>query len=183
MDHKVRTIRLWLLTLFVVALGCWEPALWFGVPLFFFPTCSCCGFACLGICNNGTTRPTMQVELTGITDGTCSECTNLNSTWVLPATSTCTWNYELGNDAICEADLTWSYDRVSLALSQVFGVGQIAARVFDETDNSTRTLSWSDNLKGTGTIPTDCDDISQTLPPGSVVFCDLSSSSAIVTSI
>ena len=81
MERKVRTIRLWLLTVVVVALGLWEPALWFGVPLFFFPTCACCGLTCIGC--PGTAPEQLQVDITGATNAACTGCASFNASHIL----------------------------------------------------------------------------------------------------
>lgn len=81
MDRKVRILRLWLLTAAVVAIGCWEPALWFGVPLFFFPTCACCGLTCIGC--PGTAPEQLQVDIASAVNSACTGCTNLNATHVV----------------------------------------------------------------------------------------------------
>lgn len=81
MERKVRTIRLWLLTVLVVALGCWEPAAWFGVPLFFFPNCACCGITCVGC--PGTAPEQLQVDIASATNAGCTGCTNFNASHIL----------------------------------------------------------------------------------------------------
>jgi hypothetical protein len=88
MDRKVRTIRLWLATAAVVALGCWEPAMWFGVPLFFFPDCSCCGpgapacFAC-----DPDYGGDFQATGAGFSNDTGTGCTVFNGTFEIPRLS------------------------------------------------------------------------------------------------
>ena len=82
MDHKVRTIRLWLATAIVVALGCWEPALWFGVPLFFFPDCACCGPAAPSCFDcSPDYGGDFQATLAGFSNGTGTGCSVFNGTF------------------------------------------------------------------------------------------------------
>jgi hypothetical protein len=107
MDRKVRILRLWLATALVVGLGCWEPALWFGVPLFFFPTCACCGPAAPSCFDcSPDFGGDFQATLAGFSNGTGTGCSLFNGTFEIPrisiaGTPTCNLqNDDIGEGAI-----------------------------------------------------------------------------------
>jgi hypothetical protein len=78
------------------ALGC--------APLAFFQSqCPCCGTPCTA-CTNGTMSQTVQVDVAGITNGTCVDCNDLNATYILSISisggSPCIWGYNFPS-AVC----------------------------------------------------------------------------------
>ena len=97
MERKVAIVRWWVALLAVVALALWEPSLWFGVvPLFFFPSCLCCGVGC-ATCADSFAGD-MQVIYTGFANGTgfpadsaykCADA--FNATHILTPVSACNW--------------------------------------------------------------------------------------------
>lgn len=178
MERKVLIVRLWLLTALVVAIGCWEPTLWFGVPLFFFPTCACCGF---GACAQCTTQHegSVQVVFTGIANGACGNCASLNGTFELPKIAPCAWR--LTNQSVvlteifgCHPSLTGGTgaNAVNLSLTDVAAVdcaylrvenGQHGAR-FQESyiSFSQNCAGWEDEGINPSISDTGCDESSAT---------------------
>jgi hypothetical protein len=69
---------------------------------FMFGGC-CCGGPCSEtICSDGGTQE-IQIELTGYTNGTCANCTDLNGVWIASypgnlIVNHCTWEYEFDYD-------------------------------------------------------------------------------------
>lgn len=67
---------------------------------FFWTNCPCCGLC--ASCTNGDMPPSIQVVINGLTNGTCSDCDDLNATYILSilqqipsGTSPCIWAYAL----------------------------------------------------------------------------------------
>jgi hypothetical protein len=86
------------------------PAAGLFVVGFLFPSCTCCTttLTCNN-CNTGTAPVQMQLTITGITNGSCSDCTSLNATWVADGTvssNICIWDVSInncvsGSDELC----------------------------------------------------------------------------------
>lgn len=82
--------------------------LWIAISLvlvgFFFPTtCAPCCNDC-GYCTKGTAHATYQIDISGVVNGSCSDCAGLNGTFVLSqcnssltGASQCAWEYHLSS--------------------------------------------------------------------------------------
>lgn len=174
MERKVLIVRLWLLTALVVAIGCWEPTLWFGVPLFFFPNCACCGAVACAHCSGTTTPRNMQVELSGITDGACTECAEMNTTWVLPQATeaSCFW--------VTEDIDTCDFTSVSVQIQGLFGSVFSLVQV-EKLAPALGGLGWQASV---GSDPTNCTAINSLAhTPGSDGDCVISGSTCLLSDI
>lgn len=156
MERKVRTIRLWLLTAIVAAVGCWEPALWFGVPLFFFPTCACCGFPACAHCSVSHSGP-IQIVVSGVTSTAvaCQNCANLNGTYELPQFNSCIWQLDLPSDiAITNCNLPTSnpanINRIQFTISTINVDGFFSRN----SGGATTVCAWRESL---ATFSNNCD--------------------------
>lgn len=117
MDHRVLTIRRWLLLALALVVCAFEPGLWFCVfaaPIMFFKTVGgktgilisddgkiifgdpgqdcedCCGFGACAQCT-AQHEGSVQVVFTGIANGACGNCAALNGTFELPKIQACAW--------------------------------------------------------------------------------------------
>ena len=82
MNRKVQIVRAWAAAAAFSLLGIWEPSMWFGiVPLFFFPSCLCCGTPCT-CCDPTTVPSTYQIDTSGFTNGLCTSCANYNGSFI-----------------------------------------------------------------------------------------------------
>lgn len=104
MDRQARIVRFWFLLAAVSVVGLWHPAVWFAVlPMFFFPTCTCCGLTC------ETCDPAyldrFQVDISGMADGNGTGCNAWDGTFYLDLVSisalTCIWCTDPDLDIDC----------------------------------------------------------------------------------
>lgn len=91
MHPLVPKIRFWLWLTGVAAIAC----LWPAYGMFAFATgfgwwtgCGCCG----GTCANCSTSPTTtyQIDISGVTNGTCTDCAHVNRSYIVTSTASCT---------------------------------------------------------------------------------------------
>ena len=113
------------------------------------PGCNCSPCGC---CSSGT--PTeLQVVLTGITNGSCSDCATLNGTYILASTLAsdvnCLWQYNLPS-AIC------GFNYVFVQLRNIGGGTPYRIDVAIAGSSLTRYIYWWD----TQTDKFDCGNFS-----------------------
>lgn len=102
MDRRVIIIRLCLLYATAAILSFWSFEQAYIVlvmaGLGMFPGCSpCCVTANCFACNAGTDSAQMQIDITGVVEGTCGSCASANTTYILSSTGT------VGNECTYEA--------------------------------------------------------------------------------
>lgn len=98
MESKARIVRVCFIAIAICVLGLWHPALWMGLPLFFWAGCPCCGDC--PFCNPSYTGR-FQVDVSGMADGSgsgfCTGCEAWDGTYFLNRTSGgiggCFWHY------------------------------------------------------------------------------------------
>ena len=85
------------------------------------PDESCCGILECGteLCDDGDAPEQYQIDLAGITNGDCSNCGNLNASYILTNcqenVDRCTWNIEFTN--VCDCGGGVAYNLIKLELS------------------------------------------------------------------
>lgn len=179
MDRKVRIVRFWLLMAVVAALV----VLWPSVGIACWPllgmmisTYKCCCPADCSFCNSGTVPDQYQVELSGISNQGCSDCTTLDGTYIIDRTAACVWSQAV-SPAVCtfiliqvRQDSVLQETTVNFADPGLFGLKQIM---------------WS---KAGGASTIDCDAFSATDIPADVADdtspdCDNGSSTCLLTAL
>jgi hypothetical protein len=106
MDPRISLIRFYALCLAALACAVLWPDVGVGLwpVLFFFPSCTCCGFECgasTPACTTGSTPATITADISGVT-GTCSNgtpCSALDGIYVLD------WIVDIGSGCRYEFDL------------------------------------------------------------------------------
>jgi hypothetical protein len=152
----VPTIRLALLCIAAVCLWhlCPEASLCC-LPMFLFPSCTCCGTPGTDCthCDTGTAHGIYQIVITNMANGTCTDCASFNATWVvtqdLTFAPTC-WFPLTISPAICTAD------RVQFTIGGTFTSYEMYAGFYVSPSSPTPAYLWrwqkSDNL----VFSTDC---------------------------
>ena len=150
-SKQVRIVRGWML--FAVA-----AVLWLAFPrwewsLILLGMVPCCCEACsCSNCDSGTAPNEYQVVITGVTNQSCSDCANENTTWILQCVSECRW--EATGPVLCSSATTKYLE---------FQTG--AARIF--ISNTVRDVIWLKSY----TFPIDCQLSGETLTPSATLSC------------
>lgn len=91
-DHRIAKLRFLFATLYCAILVWLFPGLapyvWF-IPLGLLMPVIGTPAPCATICNEGTQTDEIQLTFTGITNGTCTDCGNMNTTISTPFNGTC----------------------------------------------------------------------------------------------
>lgn len=150
-------------------------------PLFFWPTCACCGTVCPQ-CSAGTPQQ-FQVDVTGFANDTCTDCANIDGTWILAIGNNC-----LGVTGTC----AWHYDASGPLCGDVFCMDVIVSQVPFSSDRQVRyaavvgVVAIVEFIKTyTGTRP-DCESLSSTDLPFSSNLqtnCDGSGATVLITAL
>lgn len=192
MDRQARIVRFWFLLAAVAVLGLWHPALWFfAVPLFFFPGCACCGVATCSCCDPTSTTTTLQVDLAGFTDNSCTTCETYNDSFVTTNTGPneclvgfadggCCWWYEIASGGCTTAST--DLNRVMVGLVRTTDV-DLYVLVHNVAVSPTVLSRWQE--LSISPDP-DCNSFSGMSVPynsGATGICSFDSSDAVVTSI
>lgn len=171
---KVHIVRFWVLAIFAVAWAvlCYDPT--FAIlPLAFFTgqaNCFCCSGTC-SVCSTGTTPAEISVTLSGITNGSCSDCTTLNDTFVVVRGSgtSCLWSYDI------DPDICTDYKNVTVFL---FGT---TITVSTGTDGLFEHIDYYSDV---GSAPFDCGFSAYDVPYLSgAVRCSGASSTCEITAL
>jgi len=106
------------------------------------PGCRCCGCVCTDC--SGSVPEFLFISLTGVTNGTCADCTDLNREWCLPCTGACEW--ELSTTTACYGNIT-----LRVQLVDTGGSYDLRFRITD--DSSSNFGEWQTTL---GASKPDC---------------------------
>lgn len=142
-------------------------------------TCAdCCGTPC-PVCTNGTMPQTIQVDVSGVTNGTCSDCNDLNATYIVAVDSAgaskCTWGYLFPANICFSVPVTDpGFDACHL---DVLVPGLAFTIVQVGTD-----LSWN-NTTSPGRNDCDSWNLFSLSPSTNTTVCDNSSSTCLVTTL
>ena len=171
MDRRVAILRFWLWCVVALALMVWRPEpLWLAVPLFFPGQAGCFCCAAAGVCtycSGSTYPPIIKLVVSGVVNGTCSDCAAFNAEWLIPefgSGANCNWLYD-ETDIPCDGPA----DNIQVVFSLVLGF-VFAAVSFRYSSTDEMGFSGSP-----GTNPTDCSDFTgnNSYTPGSGgTFCD-----------
>lgn len=131
MNRKVQIVRFWLLATFAVAWAILyhDPTLAI-VPVAFFTGQASC-FCCTGCTNCTGDQPNQfQLDIAGVTNGVCNNCTVYNGTWVLTRTTTLCQGTDVPS-TFCY----WAYSQSSNYCPNLGAAGTIClATYFDSTN-------------------------------------------------
>ncbi len=153
------------------------------------PGCKCCAANVCTFCAEGSMSNSYQVDITGVTNGTCSTCTDVNGTWIvdnygdptLGAGTTCRISTSLGVTGctlpfgtadliafqVVDAAGAWTFEVVATNFPYVFG-----------------SLSISLFKKSKGSSAPNCQGLSsESLPPDVDPRCNPSAGTCLVTSL
>lgn len=105
---------LWLAWAYPAMAGVWLSGMAFMPLAFFWASCPCCGCACVN-CTSGQTQ-SVQADISGVVNDSCSDCAGINGTWVLPVVSTASWfttccwyDYDLGGTPCGFTNMRWFF--------------------------------------------------------------------------
>lgn len=185
---KVRTIRAAYICIGLAMLAVVWPELalwsWPVVPMFFFPSCVCCGTPCT-LCSAFTEE--YQVE---ITDTTCSSCASpanfFDGTWVLERTGTCGGSFtpcSWKDDTPMTCETSGALTCIQMAVTVPFNYTlSVFCTIFGFPGNYNVEIAYRNTY---GSSPPDCSAWSAE----DVAFlsngtkCDGSSSTCVVTAL
>lgn len=132
-------------------------------------------------CTSGTAPESMQVAINGISNGSCSDCTNLEGTYVVPyvgADGACQWTDEF-TKTLCS---TSQGIVVSVFVNPPTGGNvMLSVTISPQTSGQPQTFRWDSG----NTIDIDCQFSAQsvTYESGLTTNCDWTSASITVTAV
>lgn len=174
MQRKVQIVRFWLLCFAALVVAClWPHWAILLPPILFFPGqagCFCCGSVC-PFCSSGTPSQ-YEVAVALLADELCTDCTDLNGTYVVTKKFDCYWEYIIDPE-VC------TFDRIFVNIQPTGGSVFVESR-FEGITNSER-------FKDSGTVGSsiDCLLSSYNLPPTSGIGtqCDNTGATCVVTAL
>lgn len=129
------------------------------VPMFLLPSCSCCTsttVSCGNNCNTGTAHSQVQLTVSGITNGTCTDCANLNGTFIMDVQilgGTCaSWRISLPITGYC--DTSGLHPAWAVTFGLISAPTAFAAEYFSN-------FGVSAHYSGPTTFPIDCAFVAQ----------------------
>jgi hypothetical protein len=143
------------------------------VPVaFFFQVCQCCSNPCVSCAVGTSAHNTVQVIVSGITNGTCGTCTTLNGTYILTQTAAngCIWDITV--PIVCAR---------YVVISSTLGAGTVTGLIRNSLGNN--FLRWGP-VSNAGFNNCDWSSFSITNPNNSgVVDCNNSAATFVITAL
>lgn len=130
------------------------------VPLFFFPACACCP-----ICSSCTSSPaaSVQVDIAGLTNDSCTNCNALNATYILPVSSLfqCFWTVDI--PTVCTVTtVTIELEQTGSWVDFIMYAGGSRRKLWRSSAAGYNSCQWSSFPLTVGFVPGTCNDTSST---------------------
>ncbi len=153
------------------------------------PGCKCCGGVPCDQCSDGSLSNSYQLDISGVANGTCATCTDVNGTWIvdipgggISVATTCRISTLLGVTG-CGLPFGFTADYIAFQVVNTAGAYtfEVVATDFPDVFGS---LSISLFTESKGSSAPTCQGLSsESIPPAVDPRCNPSGGTCLVTSL